>query len=204
MNVSERAAVTVPAVSFADDASEDIADLHVDVQGDHTKDSDFSVNFPDPALKSRSVSLQVPSTSRNTMDLTSTALVADRLNLSDRAVSAIASSLLNDLGVVSKEDASLVIDRSKIRRERDKLRRTLQTVGEAEARSVEGVYFDGRKDETLVEQMVGHKKSTRTVTEYHISVIKEPGAVYLTHLCPSGGTASEITTSILHYFTNIG
>jgi hypothetical protein len=44
---------------------------------------------------------------------------ADRFNLSDRSVSAIAIALLQDFNIVNKDDQSNVIDRSKIRRERE-------------------------------------------------------------------------------------
>ena len=64
----------------------------------------------------------VPSTSQMRSKLTSTALVSDRFGVSDRATAAIASSVLHDLGMICEKDSSLVIDKSKIRREKQKTR----------------------------------------------------------------------------------
>ena len=45
--------------------------------------------------------------------------MCERYQLSDRAGAAIATSALQDMGIVTNEDKSLVIDPSKLRRERD-------------------------------------------------------------------------------------
>ena len=79
----------------------------------------------------------------------STALVSDRFGVSDRATAAIASSVLHDLGMISEKDSSLVIDKSKIRREKQKTREAV--VQEMHRLTVtKGIYFDGRKDNTCL------------------------------------------------------
>lgn len=51
-----------------------------------------------------------------------TALISDRYGLSDRATAAIASCVLQDVGLVNKGHRSLVIDKNKVRREKIKIR----------------------------------------------------------------------------------
>ena len=41
----------------------------------------------------------------------------------------------------------------------------------------------------------------RTVIEEHISLIQEPGSVYIGHTTPSSGSAKSITDSILNFLT---
>lgn len=60
-----------------------------------------------------------------------------------------------------------------------------------------GMYFDGRKDDTLVIEEIQSKQFRRTVKEDHYSIIKEPGSVYLGHVSPNSGSAKDIVASIL-------
>ncbi|KAF2893619.1 hypothetical protein ILUMI_12555 [Ignelater luminosus] len=71
-----------------------------------------------------------PSTSKPQMriKLPVTASIIDRFGVSDRATAAIASSVIQDLGMITKEDMSLITDKSKIRRENQKARKILQEV----------------------------------------------------------------------------
>lgn len=71
----------------------------------------------------------------------------DRYKISDRVGAAIASATLLDVGVISREDQSNVIDQSKIRRSRTRKRNELQS--EIELNPTRGLYFDGRKDHTI-------------------------------------------------------
>lgn len=65
--------------------------------------------------------MSLPSTSQMRYKLTTTAMIIDRYGVSDRAMAAIASSVMDDLGLICDSDMSQVIDRSKIRREKDNL-----------------------------------------------------------------------------------
>lgn len=90
------------------------------------------------------------------LKLTSTALISDRFGVSDSATAAIASSVLHDLGMISEKDSSLVIDKSKIRREKQKTREAV--VQEMHRLTVtKRIYFDGRKDNTIVQEKIGAK-----------------------------------------------
>ena len=73
-----------------------------------------------------------------------------RYQISDRAAAGIRSATLKDFGVVTEYDASLVIDRSKLRRERQKYRDEIRKAEEGLFEIVDGIYIDGRKDATLV------------------------------------------------------
>lgn len=74
-------------------------------------------------------------------------LACDRTGVLDRAAAIIASSVLKDVGIISSNHLSHVIDRSKLRRERTKVRSTLQ---ETDCNKyLRGIYFNLRKDKTL-------------------------------------------------------
>jgi hypothetical protein len=61
------------------------------------------------------------------ISLPSLARECDRYGFSDRSAAAIASAILKDVGLIHEGNNSKVIDRSKVRRERKKLRNQLQT-----------------------------------------------------------------------------
>ena len=63
---------------------------------------------------------------RNRKKLPTLATACDRHGVSDRAAAAIASAVLQDFGVLSKEHSFNVIDRSKIRRSRQTQRTAMQ------------------------------------------------------------------------------
>jgi hypothetical protein len=87
-----------------------------------------------------------------TISLPSLAKACDRTGVSDRSAAVLATSVLHDLGLVSPIDRSKVIDRSKIRRERSKTRDKLQQNDDQfDHTDIEGVFFDGRKDQTLTQ-----------------------------------------------------
>ena len=71
--------------------------------------------------------------------------------MSDRAAALIVSSVLQDIGVVSSQDMSELVDRNKIRRARQKKRSS--SINEREHKLITGIYFDGRKDLTLTQEM---------------------------------------------------
>ena len=116
----------------------------------------------------------------------------DRWEVSDRSAAAIASAVLVDFGIINEQDSSVVIDPSKIRRERQKNRKSLQTDA---IKKVEGLYFDGRKDKRN-QIMKGDKFHPVTGTEEHIVLIKQPDSQYLGHIKTSEGTSLSLTNNI--------
>lgn len=142
-------------------------------------------------------STETPSTStanRNTLPLPTVAEVCDRYGLSTRSAAAVASAVLTDVGLISTEDLTMVIDKNKIHRAVSKVRReTSKNIGGIVIKSI---YFDGRKDKTLVNEKIGDRYHRKEVLEEHISILAEPGSIYLGHTTPNRGTAKGILTSI--------
>ncbi|GBP96300.1 Protein FAM200A [Eumeta japonica] len=108
--------------------------------------------------------------------------------VSDRAGAAIASAVLHELS------SDIVIDKSKLRRERRKTRDTLMK--NQAPLNLPALYFDGRKDKTLKIVKKGTKRYKQVVIEEHVSVIKEPESIYVGYVTPLQGTAKVIEISI--------
>ncbi|GBM57527.1 hypothetical protein AVEN_97642-1 [Araneus ventricosus] len=141
-----------------------------------------------------------PSTSNRLISLTD-----PKFRVSDRDVAAIASRVLHDVGLITSNKLDLVVDENKLRGEKDQVRKNLklQALSEAQALPLKGLYFDGRKDSTLIEERVDTKRDTRKAKEEHLSLIEEPGSRYITHLSSSFGTAKQISATIIGYFEGI-
>lgn len=101
------------------------------------------------------VPLTPTSTSQNRLKLEGTALTRDRFGVSDRAAAAVASSVLQDVGLIADCSISNVIDKSKIRRKIINLRSSLQR---KKIFDICGLYFDSLKDETLHVERIHEKK----------------------------------------------
>ena len=92
----------------------------------------------------------------------------DRYEVSNTVVAAIATAVLVDYGLVTDDDKSLVVDRSKLWRERERFRTNLleRTV---EKCKLTALYFDGRKDATICLPSVSHKCQ---IIEEHVFVTR--------------------------------
>lgn len=64
---------------------------------------------------------------------------------------------------------------------------------------VNGIYFDGRKDKTLVQEKKGEKYCRKTVIEEHIVLVSEPGSTYVGHVTTMSGSATHIKSSIFKF-----
>jgi len=138
------------------------------------------------------------------MELSSFASSCDRYGVSDRVAATIASSMLQDVGLLSTQSPSKVIDRCKIRREREKIRSILQKqTGPEYTGQCTAIFFDGRKDKTLIQVAKGDTLHRQTVIEEHITLIQEPGSTYLAHTAPESGAAVKIKDSILDCMTKM-
>ncbi|GBL60564.1 hypothetical protein AVEN_187135-1 [Araneus ventricosus] len=125
------------------------------------------------------------------LGLPSTPVVGEKCGVSDRAIAAIASSVLHDVGLITSNNSDLVVDENKLRREKVRVRKDLksQALSEAQELTLKGLYFDGRKDSTLIEERVDTKRYTRKAKKERLCFIEELGSRYITHLSPSYGTA---------------
>ena len=100
-----------------------------------------------------------------------------------------------DAGIITDLDASLVIDKNKIRRAK------LKTIDQSDKTNVTGIYFDGRKDQTKT--LMANKSgsvSQATVTQEHYVIISEPGSGYFDHVTPKSGTAKDIAEAIFFLY----
>ncbi|KAK4880959.1 hypothetical protein RN001_004278 [Aquatica leii] len=95
---------------------------------------------PAKSMKPPSETLAIPSTSQMRININKLALVCDRTGVSDRVAAMLSSAVLQDVGIITLEDQSKVIDRSKIRQARKNVRKAIQNI---EIKSdIEGIYFD--------------------------------------------------------------
>ena len=130
------------------------------------------------------------------LKLPALAMACDRTGISDRSAATIASAILQDVGIISVDTKKNVIDRMKVRREREKKRIDLQKV---KNKKLLGLYFDGRKDKTMVNHKEGTKYYRQIITEEHISLIQEPESKYIGHATPTNGSALQIKNSIINF-----
>ncbi|CAH0562737.1 unnamed protein product [Brassicogethes aeneus] len=131
--------------------------------------------------------------------LPSLAQACDRTGVSDRSAAIIASAVLKDIGLITSEEASKIIDRSKIRRERKRTRSTLRSQLKQDKVFSQAIYFDGRKDNTLVQRSIGNKNHRTTVSEEHIVIVSEPGSKYFGHITVPCGTAKAISENLIEF-----
>lgn len=136
------------------------------------------------------------SNQQNRQSLKNLARACDRFQLSDRSGAAIATSVLKDHGIVTDDNTALVIDRSKLRRERATHRDQIRKEEEILSDSLDGVYVDGHKDATNVILQANGKYYRRVELEEHYVVVGEPGEFYLTHVSPEDGKGKTIAQAI--------
>ena len=156
-----------------------------EVRGNHTRKSNQTPNSLKP--KKKRLKVHLPTLAR----------ACDRHQVSDRAAAAIASAVLQDFGVITQEETSSVIDRSKVRRARQAKRQSIQKTDLDGV--VRSLYFDGRKDSTITIMKHGSRWYKRKVMEEHLSLVEEPGSKYIGHVAPLSGTAKDAKLSIMTF-----
>ena len=150
---------------------------------DNSVDKDKDVDFnPSPVVLA----------AKNFDCLRETALAADRFGVSNRAAAGIINAYQVDIGRVTSEDMSSVVDAKKIWRARNEIRSesAREAAEVALARGVESLYFDGRKDKTSTDF------TAATEIEEHVVVLSEPGGQYLTHFTPQSGAALHLLNEL--------
>ena len=145
---------------------------------------------------------KVTSNVQNRASLKELARISERYGLSDRAAAAAATATLKDFGIISSDDASLVIDRSKLRRERQKHRVEIQEEETALFDLVDAVYLDGKIDDTLTMVEVNGKHYRQIVKEHHQVIVGEPGEFYLSHVTTENSQGLTIAKSVLNLINN--
>ncbi|GBM56842.1 hypothetical protein AVEN_90189-1, partial [Araneus ventricosus] len=122
----------------------------------------------------------------------------DRFGISDRAGAAIVSSALQDVGIISENNALNVVGRNKTWRGRTKATTTLlsQVIKDYDHGQF-GLYFDGRKDRTLSIE----DNRRKVIIEEHIRLVKEPGSEYIGHVSVNFGRAKIIGNNIYSFLS---
>lgn len=128
------------------------------------------------------------------------AIMCDRYGISDRAGAAIANAVLEDLGKIYPENKTVVIDRSKLRRARYKLRKSLRN--STKVNNFRGFFFDGRKDMTLKTVIKGKTRRIQRLKEEHVSLVAEPGGRYIGHVSPAKGSCNAVTNEMMQFLDN--
>ena len=164
-------------VNFQKRVSQKQIRCDTEVQSSVIEKLDLESNASDPGPLSSSLSDFSPQQKRmkliedsqqNRQSLKNLALMCEKYQISDRAVAAIGSATLKDFGVVTDYDASLVIDISKLKRERQKYWDAIRKAEEGLFGIVGGIYIDGRKDATLVVTKSDGKMYTQIDLEEHM------------------------------------
>ncbi|GBN63643.1 hypothetical protein AVEN_201279-1, partial [Araneus ventricosus] len=65
----------------------------------------------------------------------------------------------HDVGLITSNNSDLAVDENKLRRKKAQVRKDLkfQALSEAQALPLKGLYFDDRKDSTLIQERVDTK-----------------------------------------------
>ena len=130
------------------------------------------------------------------------ARICERYQLSDRAAAAVANSVLVDVGLVTEDDKTRIIDRSKLRRERERCRNEIRSEEQQNFGLVNAVYLDGRKDATQIVAQGPNEKHYRSVQlKEHYTVVGEPGSYYLIHFSPEDGKGRTIAQKLFDSFS---
>ena len=123
------------------------------------------------------------------------------------ATAQIATALMIDLGIVTAEDTSKIVDKSKIKRERDRVLKEFHTLGlsENETQLLTGIIFDGKKVQTkvLIENEEG-EQVPRVVEIDHYPLVDAVDGSYLTHVEPKNGIGKGIAQIIYDWLVSVG
>ena len=133
---------------------------------------------------------------RNVLDISALAEACDRTGFSHRTAAFLASSVLQDAGVITKKDATSVIDKNKVQRARKKAR-TNNLASSNTALHLKSLYFDGRRDQTLSQREIDGRLHQRTVVEEHITLLNEPQSQYVGHFTTASGSSQSIFNGMI-------
>ena len=142
------------------------------------------------------------------MHLPNFAMACDRRKTTDREAAELASTLLYD---VNKEfqlgipDEALIIDRNKVRRERNRVRSILVNDVFDET-TTWGLYFDGKRDKTLVNEKNDETKRfhRKIKVEDHVTLLREPDSTYICHVTPTSGHGQVVCNAIHEKLIELG
>ena len=109
---------------------------------------------------------------QNRMNFPNLARITERPN---QAAAALANAVSTAVGLITERQKKFVIDKSKLRRERQTYREQICQDQAIFCGQVNGAYVDGRKDATLTTCLESGKIYQLTCLEKHIIMVGEPG-----------------------------
>lgn len=143
-------------------------------EGSSTTDENLELSYYEKNKELPEPNIQNPKKIR----LQNTARVADLTGSSNRTVAKLVNAVFEDLNVISTENPSKVVDKNKIRRALHTSRHRQQEQNLVNNSTIDGLYFDGRKDQTYSRE----NDRCIIIQQEHISVIQEPGSNYFCHV----------------------
>ncbi|XP_017476032.1 PREDICTED: uncharacterized protein LOC108366213 isoform X2 [Rhagoletis zephyria] len=129
------------------------------------------------------------------------AMMCDRFGVSDRVAAALATSLMKDMGVKDEQGTFIIMDKSKVRREKGKCRQEVLR-RKYDASSLIAFSFDGRKNYSLTMEKIDKKLHPRMVKEPHLVVLKEPNSQLLGYTKLEHEDSENKVTSLNQFFAN--
>ena len=135
----------------------------------------------------------------NTNKMENLAVACERTGVSSRCAAILTNAVLEDVGLINPNSSNDVTDRNKITRQR---KRSRSYHLEAAAKCIEsnhsiGMYFDGKKHETLTLVTKGAVKARKLTSEEHYTIILEPNTIYKAYVTPRTGSAKNVTSALL-------
>lgn len=166
--------------------------------------SEFEDDFELPGPSSRPAAATVPVYStRNT--LPKLAMMCDRFGVSNRLASCIVSAVLDDFGIKDEHNKTIVIDKRKIGREREKARNECLRK-RYDGESLAAFSFDGRKNDALTREKIDQIYHSKMHKESHLVVVREPHSSLLgyVNLDGKGESAKAKRDALIEFFETKG
>lgn len=101
------------------------------------------------------------------------AMMCDRFGVSDRLASVLASALFADIQFKDERGETIIMDKRKVSREREKSRHDILRANH-DGESLIAFSFDGRKNDSLTREKINEVYHTTMRKEPHLVVIREP------------------------------
>lgn len=127
------------------------------------------------------------------------AMMCDRFGVHDRMGSALATALMEDLGVKDAHDNLVIMDKSKLRREREKWRQDALRK-RYDGSNLISFSFDGRKNDALTVEKIDEKLHPRMVKEPHLVVLREPKSQLIGYTKLESETAASKVNKLIEFF----
>lgn len=131
------------------------------------------------------------------------AMMCDRFGVSDRLASCLASALFADIKFTDERGTTVIMDKRKVSREREKSRQDILRARH-DSESLIAFSFDGRKNDALTREKIGDRYHTKMQKEPHIVVLREPHSSLLgyVNLEGKGETSKAKKDELIEFFTS--